>query len=135
MAINKKRSHDNQNVKKKKKKRFLITVNVLGSSGPLRFVVNDDDKVSEVINSSLKMYARSGRLPVLGSDINKFLLYPSNAESDAMKANEAVGFCDERTFVMCKKESHCHMTEPRSDMVTRHRWSGGWKAWLKILSP
>ena len=81
----KKKNHDNQTVKNK---RFLITVNVLGSSGPLRFVVNDDDKVSEVIDSSIKMYARGGRLPVLGSDINNFLLYPSNAGSEGMqKAN------------------------------------------------
>ncbi|KAI3785209.1 hypothetical protein L1987_44323 [Smallanthus sonchifolius] len=125
----KKENHDNQKVKMKK--RLLITVNVLGSSGPLRFVVNDDDKVSDVIDSSLKMYARSGRLPVLGSDFNKFLLYPSNAESEAMKANEAVGSCAERTFVMCKKQTHPQMTEARSDMITHHRWSRGWKAWFK----
>ncbi|GJY56730.1 potassium transporter 19-like protein [Tanacetum coccineum] len=61
---------------------LMITVNVLGSSGPLRFVVNIDDKVSEVINLSLKMYARGGRLPVLGSDYTKFLLYPSNSDSE-----------------------------------------------------
>ncbi|KAI3726416.1 hypothetical protein L1987_66213 [Smallanthus sonchifolius] len=127
----KKENHDNRHVKQKKK-RFLITVNVLGSSGPLRFVVNDDDKVSEVIDSSLKMYARSGRLPVLGSDFNKFLLYPSNAESEAMEANEAVGCCAERSFVMCKKQTHPQMTEARSDMITHHRWSRGWKAWFKI---
>lgn len=75
----KKKNLDNHNVKNK---RFLITINVLGSSGPLRFVVNDDDKVSDVIDSSLKMYARGGRLPVLGSDFNKFFLYPSNAGSE-----------------------------------------------------
>ncbi|KAL9994602.1 hypothetical protein Hdeb2414_s0892g00958501 [Helianthus debilis subsp. tardiflorus] len=132
MMIKKKKNSDSGNVKKK---RFLITVNVLGSSGPLRFVVNDDDKVSEVIDSSLKMYARSGRLPVLGSDFNNFLLYPSNADqSEAMKANEVVGSCDERTFVMCKKQNHPRMTDPRSDMITRYRWSRGWKTWFKILS-
>ncbi|KAI3500208.1 hypothetical protein L1887_36026 [Cichorium endivia] len=116
-----------------KNKRFLITVNVLGSSGPLRFVVKDDDKVSEVIDSSLKMYARGGRLPVLGSNINNFLLYPSNAGFEAMKANEAVGSYGERSFVLCKKESHPQMTEARSEIITGHRRSRGWKAWFKIL--
>ncbi|KAK9066949.1 hypothetical protein SSX86_014273 [Deinandra increscens subsp. villosa] len=129
---NKNEDHDNKNVKEIRK-RFLITVNVVGSSGPLRFVVNDYDKVSEVIGSSLKMYARGGRLPVLGSDSNNFLLYPVNAESEAMKANEAVGSCAQRTFVMCKKQNlPPHMTEGRSDTITRHRWSRGWKAWFRI---
>ncbi|KAM0055672.1 hypothetical protein Hdeb2414_s0006g00208931 [Helianthus debilis subsp. tardiflorus] len=82
MMLKKKKNSDSGNVKKK---RFLITVNVLGSSGPLRFVVNDDDKVSEVVDSPLKMYARSGRLPVLGFDFNKFLLYPSNADQSEGK--------------------------------------------------
>ncbi|XP_024978569.1 uncharacterized protein LOC112515853 [Cynara cardunculus var. scolymus] len=127
----KKKNHDDETVKNK---RFLITVNVLGSSGPLRFVVNDDDKVSEVIYSSMKMYARGGRLPVLGSDINNLLLYPSNAGSEAMKADEAVGACGERTFVLCKKQSRPQMTETRSEMINRHRRSRGWKAWFKILS-
>ncbi|KAD4888340.1 hypothetical protein R6Q59_033697 [Mikania micrantha] len=131
MMITKKNHDHNQKVKKK---RFLITVNVIGSSGPLRFVVNDDDKVSDVIDSTLKMYARSGRLPVLGYDFKKFLLYPSNAEFEAMKENEAVGCCDERNFVMCKKQIHPQMTEPRSHTITPHRWNRRWKAWFKSLS-
>nr|KAJ0209617.1 hypothetical protein LSAT_V11C400213980 [Lactuca sativa] len=55
--------------------RLLITVNVVGSSGPLRFVVKKNDKVSTVIDSSLKLYARGGRLPVLGSDVKNFMFY------------------------------------------------------------
>lgn len=66
----------------RKKNRLLITVNVLGSPGPLRLLVNQDDTVSTVIDSSLKLYARGGRLPVLGSDFKNFLLYTSNATSD-----------------------------------------------------
>lgn len=62
----KNKNHDN---------RLLITVNVVGSSGPLRFVVKKNDKVSTVIDSSLKLYARGGRLPVLGSDFKNFMFY------------------------------------------------------------
>ncbi|GKD27700.1 hypothetical protein Tco_1233914, partial [Tanacetum coccineum] len=113
----KKKIHDSRIMKNT---RFLITVNVLGSSGPLRFVVNIDDKVSEVINSSLKMYARGGRLPVLGSDYTKFLLYPSNSDSEAMTASEAVGSCGERTFLLCNKPLHPLMTEARLEMLNRH---------------
>ena len=64
-----------------KNNRLLITVNVVGSSGPLRFLVNEDDKVSNVIDLSLKLYARGGRLPILGSDIKDFMLYASDAGS------------------------------------------------------
>lgn len=69
--------------------RFLITINVVGSSGPIRFVVNEDDDVAGVIDTGLKSYAREGRLPLLGSDANNFLLYCANSESDG-KATQTI---------------------------------------------
>jgi hypothetical protein len=75
----KKNTTDTQSVKNVKKNRFLITINVNGSAGPVRFVVNEDDVVAGVIDTTLKAYARVGRLPVLGSDVNNFLLYQANA--------------------------------------------------------
>lgn len=62
-------------IKKVKVTRFLITVNVLGSAGPLRFVVSENDKVASVVDTALKQYAREGRLPILSSNINDFFLY------------------------------------------------------------
>ncbi|GMN31252.1 hypothetical protein TIFTF001_041566 [Ficus carica] len=64
------------------KNRFLITVNVLGSAGPMRFVVNEDDLVAAVIDTALKSYSREGRLPVLGTHASDFLLYCANVGSD-----------------------------------------------------
>jgi|UniRef100_A0A2N9GN08 hypothetical protein len=69
-----KKNKEAQNVKTN---RFLITVNVHGSVGPIRFVVNEDDLVAGVIDTTLKSYSRFGRLPVLGSDVNNFFLYPA----------------------------------------------------------
>lgn len=72
----------NGNVKgvmKGKKKRLLVSVNVLGSVGPIRFLANEDDEVSSVINTALKAYARQGRIPVLGFNINNFIFYSNNA--------------------------------------------------------
>lgn len=63
-------------------KRFLISVNVLGSAGPLRFLVNEEDLVGGVIDTALKVYAKEGRLPVLGSHPDNFFLYCANAGSD-----------------------------------------------------
>lgn len=61
-----------------KKNRLLVTVNVLGSTGPIRFVVDEGESVNKVVSIALKMYARERRLPVLGSDVSDFLLYPAN---------------------------------------------------------
>ncbi|CAK9166521.1 unnamed protein product [Ilex paraguariensis] len=70
--------------------RLLITVNVLGSAGPIKFVVNEDDIVTVVIDTALKLYARERRLPVLGSDGNNFLLYPANAGLDGTETNSSL---------------------------------------------
>jgi len=127
----KKESNESESVRKK---RFLVTVNVLGSAGPIRFVVNEGDNVSGVIDTALKLYARAGRLPVLGSDVNNFLLYPANAGMDALKASEMIGSSGARNFVMCKKQSEKHpqMTEARSDMISRKGGGIKWRAWFSF---
>ena len=81
VVLKPKKKNDHEN-KTGKNSRFLITVNVLGSSGPIRFVVNQNDSVSGVIDAVLKLYAREKRLPALGSDADSFLLYPANAGMD-----------------------------------------------------
>lgn len=134
-----KTNNETQNVKSPKGSKFLITINVLGSAGPLRFVVNGDDLVAGVIDTALKSYARGGRLPVLGSDVNDFVLYSADAGFDALNPNERISSCGGRNFVLCKKQRQPQMTEARSEMIAQKR-SGSWKAWLnksfskKILS-
>ncbi|CAK9150623.1 unnamed protein product [Ilex paraguariensis] len=129
MLSQKQQKKNNEN-QKAKNSRFLITVNVLGSAGPIRFVVNEDGNVGGVIDSALKLYARERRLPVLGSDANSFLLYPANAGSDALSPSESIGSGGGRNFVLCKKQSQPHMTESRSDLVNARKRNSGWKAWL-----
>nr|AGV54243.1 senescence-associated protein [Phaseolus vulgaris] len=70
----------NQNVR-----RFLISINVLGSAGPIRFLVNEEDHVAAVIETALKSYAREGRLPLLGTDNAGFSLYCPHLGTDALK--------------------------------------------------
>ncbi|CAI9259471.1 unnamed protein product [Lactuca saligna] len=144
-----------------KKNRLLITVNVLGSPGPLRLLVNQDDTVSTVIDSSLKLYARGGRLPVLGSDFKNFLLYTSNAPSDGstdaftyvsihthmrcccalfncspLSSNEVIGLSGERNFVMSKKMmNNLPMAKSRTDTIAHvQAESRSWKSWLHSLN-
>ncbi|KAJ4706918.1 putative Senescence-associated protein [Melia azedarach] len=121
----------NNNNNTGKKNRFLITVNVLGSAGPIRFVVNGDDLVSSVIDTALKTFAREGRLPVLGFDVHNFLLYCANGGSDALNPSEAIGSCGGRNFLLCKKQIQQQITEGKMAAPKR----SGWKAWLnKSLS-
>ncbi|KAK7285255.1 hypothetical protein RJT34_20019 [Clitoria ternatea] len=119
--------------------RFLVTINILGSAGPIRFVVNEKELVSGVIDTALKCYAREGRLPVLGFDSNNFLLYCANAGFDALSPLEPIGSFGARNFVLSKKQVNSSKAEPQSELVSQ-KSSGGWKAWLhksfslKILS-
>jgi len=62
--------------------RFLITVTVVGSAGPIRVVVREGEVVSNVILMVLRSYEREGRRPILGFDNNVFLLYCSNSRSE-----------------------------------------------------
>lgn len=80
--INEERNTISSSVVHGRRNRFLIIVNVLGGSGPIKFVVKEDDSVAAVISTALKLYAREERLPVLGYDVNQCLLYPSNGEKD-----------------------------------------------------
>ena len=56
-------------------RKILISVNVQGSTSPIRFIVSEETPVMHVMATALKIYARLGRLPVLGGDIGDFLLY------------------------------------------------------------
>ncbi|KAL9269377.1 hypothetical protein AKJ16_DCAP20048 [Drosera capensis] len=136
----KKKGSSDEDQMNAKNMRFLVTVNVLGSAGPLRFLVNEHDLVGGVIDASLKRYAHEGRLPALGSASGNFLLYSANAGADALNATDTIGSSGGRAFIMCKKVAKPSMTEARSEMISRKGVNGKWKAWLnksltlKILS-
>ncbi|XP_031499123.1 uncharacterized protein At4g22758-like [Nymphaea colorata] len=108
-----------------KSNRLLISVTVVGSAGPLRFLVNADELVMAVIEQTLKSYAHEGRLPVLGSDFNKFLLYCAHGGSDALSPNETIGSFGGRNFVLCKKRGIDLAAAEAAAKST-----SGWKSWL-----
>lgn len=117
--------------------RLLITVNVLGSAGPMRFVVNEEELVATVIDMALKSYAREGRLPVLGSNLNDFLLYCPGASSDALSPWETIGAHGARNFLLCKKPQPPKTKEDKTQASpgVARKGSGSWKTWInKTLS-
>lgn len=111
--------------------RFLVSINVLGSAGPIRFVVKEDETVANVMDYALKCYAREGRLPVLGSDIKDFVLYSPYAAAEALKPWETIGSTGSRNFILCKKPETQKVGESKSTpLVANGKGSGSWKAWL-----
>ncbi|KAK9115766.1 hypothetical protein Sjap_014713 [Stephania japonica] len=127
--------------------RFLISVNVMGSAGPIRFLVNEDELVAGVIDIALKSYAREGRFPVLGSNLNDFFLYCANSGTDGFSLDSFAGFSLDsfaalspwetigsnggRNFMLCKKQfPQQQMAEGAATTEIVRKGSGGWKAWL-----
>ncbi|GMI75206.1 hypothetical protein like AT1G70780 [Hibiscus trionum] len=111
--------------------RLLVSITVLGSAGPIRFVVNEEQLVADVIDTALKAYAREGRLPVLGSDIHDFLLHCPIARSDALSPWEAIGLQGSRNFLLCKKQRTEGMEDVgRSSRAMSRKGTGNWKAWI-----
>ncbi|PKA61302.1 Uncharacterized protein AXF42_Ash006199 [Apostasia shenzhenica] len=117
--------------KKAESGRILITVTVLGSAGPIRFVVREDELVAAVMGTTLKTYAREGRRPVLGSDLNSFVLYHAFDGSNALSPMEPIGSFGSRNFLLCKKQGL--LTGDGSATPAREIGKKGtcsWKAWL-----
>ncbi|KAK8659469.1 hypothetical protein V6N13_029670 [Hibiscus sabdariffa] len=113
--------------------RILVSITVLGSAGPIRFVVNEEELVSSVMDTALKAYAREGRRPVIGSDIDDFFLYCPSAGSDALNPWETIGARGARNFILCKKPTSDKMEDdgkPAEAVSTSRKGNGNWKAWI-----
>ncbi|KAK8958093.1 hypothetical protein KSP40_PGU018658 [Platanthera guangdongensis] len=110
--------------------RILITLNVVGSAGPFRLVVREDELVSSVIDTLLKTYAREGRRPVLGSDLNCFALYCAYNSFCALSPWEQIGSFGCRNFLLCMKQSPMSEISATPGREIRKKAMTGWKAWL-----
>ncbi|KAM2658455.1 hypothetical protein EV2_021163 [Malus domestica] len=111
--------------------RLLISITVLGSAGPIRFVVNEQELVAAVMDTALKSYAREGRLPVLGSDLDDFLLYCPAVGPEALSPWDTIGAQGARNFMLCKKPQPVKMEKdeiPAAAII--RKGSGSWKAWI-----
>lgn len=117
----------NQNAKGN---RILISVTVLGSAGPIRFVAYEEDLVAFVIDTALKNYAREGRLPLLGSDFNDFLLYCPMVGPEALNTWNAIGSLGARNFMLCRKPDEKKVEEANNSTINGARKGGSLKAWL-----
>ncbi|KAL8463659.1 hypothetical protein ACS0TY_034348 [Phlomoides rotata] len=115
-----------KNKRRSKGNRLLISVTVLGSAGPIRFVVNEEEIVAAVIDTTLKSYAREGRLPVLGSHLDNFILYCPLAGTEALPPLEKIGSFGARYFVLCKKPEKAVEEEP----AVPRKGAGIWKSWF-----
>ncbi|KAJ7298913.1 hypothetical protein O6H91_07G057000 [Diphasiastrum complanatum] len=97
--------------------KLLVTVNVIGSPGPLRFLVYSHDTVKRVIQLALKAYAREGRVPLLGVNYKTVDLCCANNDFEALGLNEPAGRLGTRNFLLYKKKQGGGNTQERRNML------------------
>ncbi|KAG0462613.1 hypothetical protein HPP92_021089 [Vanilla planifolia] len=121
-----------ENGKKRESVRMLISVTVLGSAGPIRLVVREEELVSAVIATALKAYAREGRRPVIGSDLLDFALYLAYDGSRALSLGEPIGSFGSRNFLLCKRQRLVcdEISETYVKDFDKKSAFTGWKAWF-----
>ncbi|MQL99981.1 hypothetical protein Taro_032719 [Colocasia esculenta] len=86
------------------RRRMLVTVTVVGSAGPIRFVVGEEEPVAAVIGTALRCYAREGRFPALGCDVGEFHLFCARSYyMEPLDHAEPIGAHGAREFTLCKK--------------------------------
>lgn len=107
---------------------MLVTVTVLGSPGPLRFLVDKNDKVARVIEMALRVYARQGRLPALNT--KSVELYCHNGDFKALDPMQSVGELGTRQFLLYRKKPEEMGYTPSSGTPA----SGPFKHWWNIMS-
>ncbi|CAK9328999.1 unnamed protein product [Citrullus colocynthis] len=87
-------------------RKMFINVNLMGSSGPIRFFVGRNQTVESVIETAVETFARQGRLPVLGCKPQQFALYcPTDSGWQVLELSEAIGLEGRWNFRLCKKRS------------------------------
>ncbi|KAL0431408.1 UNVERIFIED_CONTAM: hypothetical protein Sradi_0766800 [Sesamum radiatum] len=134
--LKKKKGDDDKN---SKENRFLITINVFGSAGPIRFVVNEDETAQGYQQNPFSQFTSSNagglvilEVPFLHEMMFSVLLFA------VLKLSEVIGSRGVRNFVLCRNQSKPHMTEARSQLINRK--GSRWRAWFqksltfKILS-
>ncbi|KAM6568508.1 hypothetical protein CsatB_016493 [Cannabis sativa] len=109
---------------------MLISVTFIGSSGPMKLLVDEDELVVSVIRTALKCYAQQQRRPVLGSNVHDFVLYYPNF--DSLNPLDKIGSKGNVSgnFVLYKKQEEKSMNS--STTTGGHgRLSTIWKAWME----
>ncbi|KAG7615913.1 unnamed protein product [Arabidopsis thaliana] len=108
--------------------RLLVSIKVVGSSGPIRFVVKEDETVTNVIDITLRCYARQGRLPIFSSHFtSSFLLYSPYSPNQPLNPCTRIGSTRSMNFIMCKNPE---AENPEVSLDTTRKISGKWRAWM-----
>jgi len=83
--------------------KLLVNVTAAQSIGPLRLLLSADASVEDVIKSTLLLYAKEGRRPLLSDDPASFGLHYSQFSIHSLKPADKVNDLGSRKFFMCAK--------------------------------
>lgn len=81
--------------------KLLVNVTVAQSIGPLRLLLSKDVTVEDVIKSTLLLYTKEGRRPVLSSDPASFGLHYSQFSINCLKPADKIKDLGSRKFFLC----------------------------------
>ncbi|KAF4364259.1 hypothetical protein F8388_000211 [Cannabis sativa] len=111
--------------KNSKKRLMLISISFIGSPGPMKLLVDEDELVISVIRTALKYYAQQQRRPILGTNVHDFILYYPNF--DSLNPLDKIGSKGvSHNFVLYKKQK-----EKRSSNTSGHGGLRIWKVWMQ----
>ncbi|KAL2634539.1 hypothetical protein R1flu_006018 [Riccia fluitans] len=86
--------------------KMLVMVTVVGSVGPLRVLVDAEATVKTIVEAALQVYAREGRLPVLGVDSSWFDLYSGHISFNvALELSQPIKPLNARNFVLVRRQT------------------------------
>ncbi|KHN12462.1 hypothetical protein glysoja_018592 [Glycine soja] len=126
-------------------KRLLISINVLGSAGPIRFVVNEEELVAAVIDTArggfpswettppVSRFTAPILDPMLRSPetYNSFSTFWVNLYGVALSPWDRIGSHGVRNFMLCKKPEGVADADGDASGISRSsRGIGSWKAWF-----
>ncbi|KAI9080168.1 hypothetical protein K1719_037846 [Acacia pycnantha] len=86
--------------------KLLLHVTFLGSLGPVKVVMTQESKVSDLVAASVRQYLKEGRRPILPiTDPSAFDLHYSQFSLESVDRGEKVMELGSRNFLLCPRKA------------------------------
>ncbi|XP_040990965.1 uncharacterized protein LOC121238191 [Juglans microcarpa x Juglans regia] len=117
--------------------KLLLNVTIQGSLGQLQVVMTPESTVNDLIATSVRIYAKEDRWPILvTTDPAMFDLHYSQFSLESLDREEKVIALGSRNYFLCVKKAMvdiCTMTPSSSCSKQVEKASKNWFVWLKFM--